>query len=134
MIQPFEPTPAEVKALMPARVNGGPFTTDTTPTIAEVQTIIEEVATEVADNFDEPIPEELHDLARRVVKEGAARDIERGFWPEQHDESDTATYARYRDRFNELLELLRRRMATLFASEDGISSGRLTGATAMERN
>jgi hypothetical protein len=131
MPEPYEPTPAEVKALMPARLDGEPFSDETQPTEAEVEEIIADVASEVAASFDEDIPAELHALAKKVVKEGAARDIERGMWPEQHDESDRATYARYRDRFNELLELLKRRVAALLAEDSDIASGRLTGGTAM---
>jgi hypothetical protein len=127
MAQPFEPTPAEVKALMPARVDGQPFSTDTTPRVSEVQLIIEDVATEVAAHFDDAIPEDLHGLAKAVVKEGAARDIERGFFPEQHDDTTRATHARYSDRYDRLLELLKARMASSVAEDSDIVSGRLTG-------
>lgn len=107
---PFEPTPAQVKALIPTRLDGDPFSIDTRPSIADVEGIISDVATEVAEYVEDEIPAELYPLAKAAVKRGAAAEIEGGQWPEQQDSGDTTTYARLIRRYVELKELLKRKI------------------------
>lgn len=105
-MQPYEPTPDEVKSLMPQRLEGQPFAEDSVPSHAQVVEIISDVAGEVAATLSFTIPEAHYGLARYCVKVGAAAEIERSFFPEQHAEADTATYARYVRRYRELLDAL----------------------------
>lgn len=114
----WAPTPGQVKALIPQRTNGKPFSPDTVPTLTDVQeligqTIIDVVGevgpfdhttvintTEVAAG-DDPIT--MGDLAARAVALGVAHQIEDQFFPEQqvgpYGEVDTTAirlYQRYR--------------------------------------
>jgi hypothetical protein len=44
----WSPTPAQVKALIPTRLAGGPFTETTKPTAAEVRMLVDGVEAEIA--------------------------------------------------------------------------------------
>lgn len=115
----IRPTPAEVKALIPARLEGAAFANDTIPTLAQVEKIIDDIVEEVIGAVEVAIPETFLSLARFAVKMGAAAEIERSFWPEQHDLADTATYERLRTRYRELLEQLKAAIAPIEESDIG---------------
>lgn len=102
MAQPYAPTAAEVKGVIPQRIDGRAFSADTIPTVAEVDMIIADVADEVAALSDEAIPVTFHPLARYAVKVGAAAAVERTFWPEQPEQSDLSTYERLERKFEAL--------------------------------
>lgn len=84
MPQPFEPTPEAVKALLPARIQGRPFSETTIPSRAEVLALISEVAEDILDRFEvEVVPADLLDRAERATRYEVASRLELQFWPEQ---------------------------------------------------
>lgn len=106
---PYEylPTPANVKALIPMRNEGRPFSAQSIPTEAQVGETIANVASEVqsAIGLDVALDASLHDLARYTTALGAAAEVERSFWPEQHEATDS-TYIRLKRRYDELKAVL----------------------------
>jgi len=104
---PWEPTPSEVHGIIPQRTNGKPFTDDTVPTVAQVTTIISDVMSEVDSWLEHTVVPEQHvDLARFVVKLGAAKEIERAFWPEQGQAPSGSSYVQLKQRYEETLAQL----------------------------
>lgn len=92
----WAPEPADVKAVMPARVNGQPFAEDTSPSIAEVTVLIESETSDLIAyiGHDEEVPEQWHALARKAVVYATAAEIEATFYPEQNvgDDSPAERY------------------------------------------
>lgn len=84
MPQPFEPTPEQVKALIPARLNGRAFSETTVPSVGEVESLISDVAEDILDRLEvDEVPAEYLDRARRAVMYETASRLELQFWPEQ---------------------------------------------------
>lgn len=102
----WSPTPAQVKGLVPQRVAGGPFTTTTTPTLAQVQDLGDGVAEEVLAEVGGTVPAELDGQANWVARLGTAAYVELGFFPEQQDESNSPGALLYQ-RYTEALARLR---------------------------
>lgn len=126
----WEPTPAEVKALIASRNDGRPFSDTTIPTHHEVTQTIGDICVEIEAKLQRvEVPENLAGLAKRAAKLGAAAEIERAYFPEQHDFSDTATYARLFARYREVLEELRDAVLGLGAgSRSTLHSTAIAGA------
>jgi len=101
----WTPTPEQVKALLPARVAGGPFTATSTPTVAQVQGLAEGLVEEVLAEVGGTIPAELEGQANWVARLGTAAYVELGFYPEQQDDSGSTgsiLYQRYMDALGRL--------------------------------
>lgn len=121
----WEPTPPDVKSVIPQRLNGQPFSETTTPNVEQVAAIIGDLVGEVIGEVGSFDPSDvlnpsappadqvtLGDLAKRAAQLGAASQIEDSFFPEQQtnavygaeqDGGNQHLYARYR----RALELLR---------------------------
>jgi hypothetical protein len=110
MPQPFEPTPAQVKALIPTRLHGQPFSETTVPSEADVEALIADVAEDILDRLevDEVDAEYLDRAKRAVIYETAAR-LELQFWPEQtgrRGQVSSAIYDQWHERAERVLDRL----------------------------
>src|SRR5687768_13645180 len=118
MATTWKPTPDEVKALIPQRTNGGPFTEDTVPTESDVAAIAAQIDAEIVGEVGEiPVDasDRVIDFARRVATVGAAAQVELALFPEQVSLGDTSVGAILFARYQQLLQ----RLGTLVA--DGIT-------------
>lgn len=124
MATAWAPSPAQVKALMPSRVNGQPFDNDTNPSINEVNTLIRQVVVEIQSevgpfNPDRVINPDAHpldrvklsDVAQWAATLGAAYYVEQGFFPEQNnaggeDSPAARFFARYEQQRARLVTLV----------------------------
>lgn len=79
----WEPLPEDVKALIPARVAGREFTSTSTPTSDQVETLIADMARDLRNYAGTDILPALQDFARDTAAWGAAAEVERGLYPEQ---------------------------------------------------
>jgi len=129
----WTPTPGQVKALMPARVDGRAFAADTTPTLNQVGqvagSIVDDVEAAVAPLLTDPsdptvvrpLPAALFPMAVRAATLGAAADVEYGFWPEQQDGPD-ASGPRFERRYKEALERLMAAVGSYYAVDDAAAA------------
>lgn len=86
MAEAWEPTPPEVKAHIPHRINGGPFTATTTPTEAQVIVLAGQVAADIVAFVDSPIVDAAHqNLAKYAAAVGTAANVERGIDPDSDE-------------------------------------------------
>ena len=130
MVQPmsWQPDPEAVSGVLPARIAGGPFTSETVPTDDQVEDVIDQVCQDVIGevgpfdparvvNPSAPPSDQvsLGDLARRAATLGAASQIEDSLFPEQQTSfvgvDSTASshlFARYRRALERLAEQVRR--------------------------
>lgn len=95
----WTPTVDQVKGLIPQRVAGGPFSTTSVPTSAQVAQLATQITAEVLAEVG-TIPEAIQDMANWVSTLGTAAYVELGFFPEQQDESGgtgAILYQRYMD-------------------------------------
>lgn len=107
----WTPTADEVKAVIPQRTNGLPFSENTIPTLADVESNIAQVVAEVqidvaviADDSD------YADMAKWAATLGAAAYIEQGFFPEQNIDGGSIGAVLYQ-RYQDALGRLRRKVA-----------------------
>jgi hypothetical protein len=94
MAEPWEPSPAEVKSVIPQRLQGRPFTDISVPTRTQVMGLIGEIAGEIQQRVGAEIPPESYDDARRAAKYLTASRLEVMLYPEQQrgDNSPSATF------------------------------------------
>lgn len=115
------PTPSDVKAIIPQRLNGAPFGATTIPTGDEVVLLIGQVATDVVGDLgsfdssatvdtDEQVT--VGDVARGVVALGAAAYVEQSFFPEQSTDVVTSATVLFR-RYEAAVDRLRRLVASI---------------------
>lgn len=137
MTTAWAPTPEQVKALMPSRVNYQPFAADTNPTVAQVLLIIEQVVVEIRSevgSFDPdkitnptaPVSERmtLGEVAGWAAQLGTAYYVEQGFFPEQNDTAgEDSPAARFRARYTEQTARLASIIAELAADEGDRDAG-----------
>jgi hypothetical protein len=132
----WTPSPADVKSEIPQRVGGEEFTPNTTPTVTQVQLVIDKVVAEVVGEvgpFDPmvvlnptaPVEDRitLGDLAKNAAALGAASRIEDQFFPEQQiatgmygvhaDGGNQHLYARYR----RAVEVLKHHLAVIVGAD-----------------
>ncbi len=115
MPEVWAPSPDEVKALLPQRMQGRAFSASSVPNIAQVQEITDELVQEIVERVGTNISTTYFDQAKRVARFYVACHIERMFWPEQNQDasfgatpsgatSSSGTW--YCARFTELFERL----------------------------
>lgn len=97
----WTPSAEEVKAMIPQRTNGQPFSEDTVPSVSDVASLASQIVAEIVGEVGE-IPDDasdrIIDFARRVAIVGTAAEVELGFFPEQmNGESSVGgiLYAKY---------------------------------------
>lgn len=132
MAAEWEPTPDQVKGLIPTRATGGPFSTQTKPTLDQVAGYIEGVVSEVeAEVGAIPDDESLQRQANWAAALGAAYYVEQGLFPEQQSEGGTAD--RLYDRYQAQLARLRRSITDFgqSASRQTVGTVRTPSATAL---
>ena len=126
----YQPTVKQVATHILARtvnqygVRQGTFTTDTTPTAAEVEQIIALTMPEIADIIGDDIPEYLWDDAESVASIRAAMQTEIAFFPEQVS-SDRSPYKLLKDKYEAAVENLRQQVA---AAEEGQTGAVIGGS------
>lgn len=102
----WAPTTADVKALLPRRLGGvADFSASTIPTATQVTGYIEGVVAEIGTLGQLPVEHE--DLAKEVVRYGAAAVVELLYWPEQSRKPDSV-YEELEEEFERLKALLMR--------------------------
>jgi hypothetical protein len=116
----WEPTPADVKAQIPARVDGDPFSATTTPNLEQVEDIITKVVADILAYIDNtPVETDAHKtLASYTAAVGAAAVVERGIDPEQATDADSV-YQRLADEYDRLLGNLRYALLGVEPDEEG---------------
>jgi hypothetical protein len=103
MMPSWTPTPEQVHGLIPQRVTGGPFTTTTTPTVAQVSSLADGVSEEVLAEVGGTVPAELEGQANWAARLGTAAYVESALFPEQSDDGLGAQlYERYRETLTRL--------------------------------
>lgn len=104
----IQPGSEEVHALIPQRAAGKVFGVNTIPTLAQVEGLVTNIATDVATYVNYPIREDLEPLGRLAVAYGAAAEIERGLFPGEGEDNDYenlhAKFVELRDRLKDLAE------------------------------
>lgn len=99
------PQPSEVKALIPQRLQGKPFTESTVPNLAQVSALIKDVADDLLDRMAGDIETEHEDRARRAVAYETASRIELQFFPEQQ-RGDNPPSTQWHERAEKVLDRL----------------------------
>lgn len=113
----YEPTIEEVGALLRARTNNGrnvelgTFTSATRPTGVEALKLIVKAAQHVAVSLGGDIPNVLIAEVKGLVTLRAAMMIELSYFPEQVS-SNRSPYQQYKDLYDEMLPLVRERVAS----------------------
>lgn len=82
MSRVWEPSPDEVKAQLPARIGGGPFTDTTVPSWENVAILCSQAAVQVEIELGAILPA-LYERAQHVATILAAYWVERRLFPEQ---------------------------------------------------
>jgi hypothetical protein len=110
----FLPEPSDIASLLRARTyldsgeQEGEFTEETRPTEAQVATLINSAANEVAARLGQEIEDEtIKAYARNIVAIRTAMSIELSYFPEQADEDATTVYKELKSLYeSELANLL----------------------------
>lgn len=123
----YKPIVADVAARIRARTRTpgggevGTFTTDTIPTAAEVQPLIDLAISDVAALIGTEIPEGDDEdanprlAAKNLVSLWAAMQIEITFWPEQVSSGDSS-YAMLKDQYDQMLPAIKKMIDDLRAA------------------
>lgn len=103
---PFTPSPSDVHAYLAAYP---PFTSSSTPTSDEVQTIADQIAGDLRAELTVQPSAELNGLALLAVTLGTAAYVATSWWPEQQAGDNSLAsqlYGRYVNALTRLRELL----------------------------
>lgn len=96
MAEPWEPSVAEVKSVIPQRLGGRPFTALSIPSKNEVIDLISEIAGEILRRTGGTVPVEYYDDAKKATKYLTAARLEVMLYPEQQrgEQSPAAVHTR----------------------------------------
>jgi hypothetical protein len=122
----YDTTSADIARLMPSRVQETvesviDFNTDTTPSKAQVEAIIQDAAEELALSVDDDIPTAAQPLAKRVLTFRAAMLVELGYFPNQIDTGESP-YPQLKEEYETWLKRLIESVQDIAAGGDPGSS------------